>query len=72
MYPSNRRPHKPIPIILHHLVDIVFVEKMASLFPQNDEFNNGLWMLVQYTTEYKYIRIFIVYVWIHSYNFLFH
>lgn len=45
---------------------------MASLFPQNDEFNNGLWMLVQYTTEYKYIGIFIVYVWIHSYNFLFH
>lgn len=26
----------------------------------------------KYTTEYKFIRIFIVYVWIHSYNFLFH
>lgn len=28
--------------------------------------------LDKYTAEYKYIRIFIVYVWIHSYNFLFH
>lgn len=44
---------------------------MASLFSQNDLFDNGLWMLGQATAKYKCIWLFIESVWIHIYNFLF-